>query len=132
MALLPYSLRPRIILRRQIIQRGLFGGNEFLRPIAMMLMGHSSHLRRIAIREGVILGRPLWRLVGIGLIGQELHRVMIKKSPDRLAVERIGPGNRVHVRAIEPTRGLGRRERRAELRRLEAEAVASVEARLRS
>jgi hypothetical protein len=132
MALLPYSLRPRVILRRQIIKRGLFGGNEFLRPVAMMLMGHSQHLRRLAIRDGLILGRPLWRLVGIGLVGQELHRLLVRKSPDRLAVERIGPGHHVHVRAIEPARGLGRRERRAELRRVEAEAVASVEARLRS
>jgi hypothetical protein len=132
MALLPYSLRPRIILRRQIIKRGLFGGNEFLRPVAMMLMGHSQHLRRLAIRDGLILGRPLWRLVGIGLVGQELHRLMIKKSPERLAVERVGPGHQVHVRAFEPTLGLSRRERRAELRRLEAEATASVEARLGS
>jgi hypothetical protein len=132
MALLPYSLRPRIIIRRQIIRRGLFGGNEFLRPVAMMLMGHGQHLRRLAIREGLILGRPLWKLVGVGLIGQEVYRAAFKKAPERLAVERIGPGHRVTVRAIEPDLQLSRRERRAELRRLEAEAVASVEARRRS
>jgi hypothetical protein len=132
MALLPYSLRPRVILRRQIIRRGLFGGNEFLRPVAMMLMGHSQHLRRLAIRDGLILGRPLWRLVGVGLIGQEMYRLVFKKAPERLAVERIGPGRRVTVDVMEPNLHLSRRERRAELRRLEAEAVASVEARRRS
>lgn len=131
MALLPYSLRPRVILRRQIIKRGMFGGNEFLRPVAMMLMGHGQHLRRLAIRDGLVLGRPLWRLVGIALIGQELHRLIIKKSPERLAVERIGPGHRVQVSAFEPNLSLSRRERRVELRRLEAESIASVEARLR-
>jgi hypothetical protein len=35
----------------------------------------------------------------------------------------------VHVQAIEPNRSLSRRQRRAELRRLEADAIASVEAR---
>jgi hypothetical protein len=132
MALLPYSLRPRVIVRRQIIKRGLFGGNEFLRPVAMMLMGHSQHLRRMAIRDGLVLGRPLWRFVGVVLIGQEFHRLVYKKTPERLAVERIGPGHRVTVRAMEPNLQLSRRERRTELRRIEAEAVASVEARRRS
>jgi hypothetical protein len=132
MALLPYSLRPRVIIRRQIIKRGLFGGNEFLSPVAMMLIGQSRHLRRMAARNGLILGRPLWRIVGIVLVGQEVQRLMFKKAPERLAVERIGPGGRVRVKAFEPNLTLSRRERRAELRRLESESIASVEARLRS
>jgi hypothetical protein len=58
--------------------------------------------------------------------------MVVKKTPERLAVERIGPGRRVTVDVFEPNLQLSRRERRAELRRLEAEAVASVEARRRS
>jgi hypothetical protein len=132
MALLPYSLRPRVIIRNQIIKRGLFGGNEFLSPVALMLIGQSRHLRRMAARNGVILGRPLWRIVGIALVGQEIQRLMFKKAPEVLAIERIGPGGRVQVKAFEPNLTLSRRERRAALRRLEAESTASVEARLRS
>jgi hypothetical protein len=129
MSLLPYALRPKVVLRAQIVKRGVIGGNPFLRPIAMMLVGQSVYLRRTALRQGLVLGHPFWRLIGLALIGQELYRVAIKKQPERLAVERIGPGHRVHVQAIEPNRSLSRRQRRAELRRLEADAIASVEAR---
>ena len=129
MALLPYALRPKVVLRSQIVKRGVIGGNPFLRPIAMLMVGQSVYVRRTAIRQGLILGNPMWRFIGVIVLGQELYRVAVKKKPERLAVERIGPGHRVTVHAMESNRQLSRRQRRAELRRLEAEAVASVEAR---
>lgn len=132
MALLPYALRPKVVLRSQIVKRGVIGGNPFLRPIAMLMVGQSVYLRRSAIRQGLVLGNPLWRFIGLALVGQEFYRVAIKKSPERLAVERVRGQGRVTVEVIEPNLDLSRRQRRAELRRLEAEALASVEARLRS
>ncbi len=38
MSLLPYALRPKVVLRAQIVKRGMIGGNLFLRPIAMILV----------------------------------------------------------------------------------------------
>ena len=132
MSLLPYALRPRIILRSQIVKRGVLGGNPLLRPIAMLMVGQGVYVRRSALRQGLVLGNPMWRFIGVLLLGQELYKMALKKEPERLAVERIGPGHRVTVDVMEPNLHLSRRERRAELRRLEAEAVASVEARRRS
>ncbi len=132
MSLLPYALRPKVVLRAQIVKRGVIGGNPFLRPIAMILVGQSVYLRRTALRQGFFIGNPFWRLIGVALISQEVYRAAIKKTPERIAVERISTNHRVHVHAIEPNLSLSRRQRRAELRRLEAEAVATVEARLES
>jgi hypothetical protein len=132
MSLLPYALRPRVVLRSQIVKRGVLGGNPFLRPIAMLMVGQGVYVRRSAIRQGLVLGNPMWRFIGVLLLGQEMYKVALKKAPERLSVERIGPGRRVTVDVMEPNLQLNRRERRAELRRLEAEAVASVEARRRS
>ncbi|HUS41525.1 MAG TPA: hypothetical protein VMY16_02555 [Ilumatobacteraceae bacterium] len=132
MSLLPYALRPKVVLRSQIVKRGIIGGNPFLRPIAMMIVGQSVYLRRSALRQGLILGHPFWRVIGLALVGQELYRRGVKKAPERIAVERIGSSHRVSVEVFEPNLDLSRRQRRAELRRLESEALASVEARTTS
>jgi hypothetical protein len=132
MALLPYALRPRVVLRGQIIKRGVVGGNPLLRPVAMLMIGQGAYLRRSAVRQGVVLGNPLWRMIGLVLLAQEVHRVAIRKQHEHLAVERILPGHQVSVEVFEPNLHLTRRQRRAELRRLDAEAVASLEARRRS
>jgi hypothetical protein len=132
MSLLPYALRPKVVLRSQIVKRGVLGGNPVLRPIAMLMVGQGVYVRRSALRQGLIRGNPTWRFIGLLLLSQELYTRAVKKTPERLAVERIGPGHRVTVRATEPNLRLSRRQRRSELRRLETEALASVEARRRS
>jgi hypothetical protein len=98
----------------------------------MLMVGQGVYVRRSALRQGLVRGNPMWRLIGVLLIFQEFHRIVVKKPHEPLAVERIGPGRRLTVDVFEPNLELSRRERRAELRRLEAEAVASVEARRRS
>jgi hypothetical protein len=132
MALLPYALRPKVVLRGQIIKHGVVRGNPVFRPVAMLLVGQGAYLRRSAVRQGLVLGRPLWRVIGLALLAQEFHRIAIKRQHELLAVERIRPGRHVSVAVFEPTLGLSRRQRRVALRRLESEAVASIEARSRS
>ena len=129
MSLLPYALRPKVVLRGQIVKRGIIGGNPFLRPIAMMMVGQSVYLRRSALRQGLVMGHPFWRAIGLVLLGQEVYKRAITKEPERIAVERIGIGHRVTVAAFEPTLGLSRRARRAALERLRADAEASIAAR---
>jgi hypothetical protein len=132
MSLLPYALRPRVVLRGLIVKRGIIGGNKVLQPIAMMLVGQSVYLRRNALRHGLVLGEPLWRAVGLGLIAQAAYRTAFGKSSEPISIERIGIGHKVTVTTFEPTLHLSRRARRAQLARLRAEAQASVDARPRS
>ena len=132
MSLLPYALRPKVVLRSQIVKRGVIGGNPFLRPIAMLMVGQGVYVRRSAIRQGLVLGNPFWRAIGLALIGQEIYKRAFTVAPERLAKEKIKAGHVVSVDVFEPNLDLSRRQRRAELRRLESEAVASVEARLGS
>ena len=126
MSLLPYALRPKVVLRGQILKRGVIGGNPFLRTIAMVIVGQGVYVRRSALRQGLFLGHPFWRGIGVILLSQELYKRALKKTPEPLAVERIGVGRQVRVSVTEPS--LRRRGRRAELKRLEAEAVSDIEA----
>jgi len=126
MSLLPYALRPRVVLRGQIIKRGVIGGNPFLRAIAMLLVGQGVYLRRTALRQGLILGHPFWRLIGALLLGEAVYKQAFKRAPETIAVERIGIDHHVRVAVMKPS--LKRRGRRAMLQRLEAEAWADIEA----
>jgi hypothetical protein len=132
MSLLPYALRPRVILRGQIVKRGVIGGNPFLRPVAMLMVGQGVYLRRTAIRHGLVLGSPFWRVIGMALVGQAVFRQVFGRVPEPIAVERIKVGHTLTVSTFEPDLRLSRRARRAELARLRADAQASVDARRRS
>ena len=126
MSLLPYALRPKVVIRGFVVRRGVMGGSPLVRPLAMLMVGQGSYLRARAIRQGLVLGNPFWRAIGIVLLTQEAGRAVFKKEPERISVERLGVGKHVRVNVFEPS--LARRGRKAELRRLEAEALADVEA----
>lgn len=128
MSLLPYALRPKVVLRGQIVKRGVIGGNPLLRPVAMLMVGQGVYLRRSAIRQGLIGGSRYWRVIGVGLVGQEIYRQVFRKKPERIAVERVAQGRRVVVTTSAPRLDLSRRQTRAELARLEAEAMDSISA----
>ncbi len=82
------------------------------------------------IRQGLILGNPYWRAVGsaasIGPRGQQASAAEAARTPRTRAARRRAVGVTVAVSA--PRLDLSRRARRAELKRLETEAVASVSA----
>jgi len=132
MSLLPYALRPRYVLRSFVLRRGVVHPNPLIRPIAMLMVGQGDFLRVKAIRHGLILGNPYWRAVGGALLLREVSKRVLSSPPERLARERLGPGHSVKVAASAPNLDLSRRQRRAELKRLESEALASVESRRRS
>jgi hypothetical protein len=102
------------------------GGSPYLRPVAMLMVGQGSYLRARALRHGLILGNPFWRAIGVAILAQGVSRAVFKKEPERIAVERLGAGKHVRVAVLEPS--LSRRGRKAALRRLEAEALATVAA----
>ncbi|MGA7756313.1 MAG: hypothetical protein WBL31_15630 [Ilumatobacteraceae bacterium] len=129
MSLVPYALRPRYVLRSFVVRKGLVHPNPLVRPLAMLMVGQGDFLRVKAIRHGLILGNPYWRAVGAMLLAREVSRRALKSPPERLARERFGPGHFVKVTASAPELHLSRRQRRAELKRLESEALASVASR---
>ena len=129
MSLLPYALRPRYVIRSFVLRRGVVHPNPLVRPIAMLMVGQGDFLRAKALRHGLILGNPYWRAVGGLLLARELGKRVLKSPPERLATERFGPGHFVKVTASAPELHLSRRQRRAELARLESEALASVASR---
>jgi hypothetical protein len=116
MSLLPYALRPRVVLRGFVIKRGLVHPNPLVRPIAMLLIGQGDYLRARAMRQGLVLGNPFWRAIGAALVVRGVTK------------QRVRPGRFVTVTVSEPRLDLSRRERRAELDRLRTEGMASVRA----
>ncbi len=129
MSLVPYALRPRYVLRSFVVRKGLVHPNPLVRPIAMLLVGQGDFLRVKAIRHGLILGNPYWRAVGGALLVREMSKRVLSSPPERLARERLGPGHFVKVTTSAPNLDLSRRQRRAELKRLRSEALASVASR---
>jgi len=126
MSLLPYALRPSVILRGQVIKRGVIGGNPLLRPLAMLMVGQGVYLRRGALRHGFLKGERYWQVIGVVLIGEGIYKRAVKKQPEHIAVERMRSGQRTQISTTAPQLDLSRRQRRAELKRLTAEALAST------
>lgn len=126
MSLLPYALRPSVVLRGQVVKRGVIGGSPLLKPLAMMMVGQGVYLRRSALRRGFLKGERYWQLIGVLLIGEVIYERAVKKQPERIAVERMRTGQRTQVSTTAPNLGLSRRARRTELERLTTEALAST------
>jgi hypothetical protein len=128
MSLVPYALRPKYLLRSFVMRRGVTHPNALVRPIAMLMVGQGDYLRARALRHGLILGNPYWRAVGGVLVARAVSKQVFRRAPEQIARERIGIGRLVTVAVVAPRLDLSRRQRRAELGRLEADALASVSA----
>jgi len=128
MSLLPYALRPKYLARSFVLRRGVMHPNPLVRPIAMLLVGQGDFLRVRAIRHGLILGNPFWRAVGGLLVAREISKRVFRQPPEPLGRERLRAGSFVRVAVSEPKLDLSRRAYRAELKRLESDAAASVSA----
>jgi hypothetical protein len=111
-----------------VIRRGVVHPNPLIRPIAMLMVGQGDFLRARALRQGAVMGNPFWRAVGAALLVREVSKRVFEKPPERLGRQRVRPGRFVTVTVSEPRLDLTRRERRAELNRLQAEGMRSVRA----
>jgi hypothetical protein len=129
MSLLPYALRPRVVLRKTVINRGVMGGSPLWRPIAMLMVGQGDYLKARAFRHGVFLGNSYWRAIGAAIIAQEVYKSVNRKAPDRIAVDRLRAGGRLQVAVSDPRLDLSRRQRRRELAHQRTQADAEVAAR---
>lgn len=117
MALLPYGLRPKTILRRRAMRAGLLRPGLF-GPASMLTFGWRAATK----------GPGLWRVVGAVVFTRELLSGSLGKQPERLGTYRVSEGSFLRVNNTAP---LGRKERKRlgiTKQALIAQAVADVEA----
>jgi hypothetical protein len=126
MSLVPYGLRPRYLIRSFVLRRGVVHPNALVRPIAMLMVGQTELLRVKALRQGLVLGNPFWRAIGAALLVRHVGRSVLHKEPEHLTRERLRAGHFVNVAVTAPRLDLSRSARRAELKRLETDARASI------
>jgi hypothetical protein len=101
MSLLPYPLRPRTVLQRTALRRGVRGENILWGAIAAMLGGRGAYVRSQAIRQGVIGGNRSWRVVaGVLLVRQVLKSA--GKQPENLGKVKFGTNSFVNVINAKP------------------------------
>jgi hypothetical protein len=98
MALVPYTLRPSFLVRRNAMRRGILGPST------------------------------MWKVVAVVVFGRSTLRRHLGKQPERLGTVKLRRGQHLRVSTFAPTTGLSRRQRRRVLARLRADAVADVAA----
>ena len=72
MALLPYALRPRVIIRRKAIWSGLLGPSTF------------------------------WKVVAVGVFGQQTIKKVFGRNPEQLGTFSVGQNSFVNVISAKP------------------------------
>ena len=102
MSLVPYALRPRAVLRKAAIKRGVEGGSFAWRALAMYFVGGPVLLRTNAIRRGVFGGSRKWQAVGILLLLTQDVRQQAGKKPESLGKWKAGAGDFVRVGVEKP------------------------------
>ncbi len=102
MSLIPYALRPRAVLRKAAIKRGVEGGSVPWRALAMYFVGGPVLLRTNAIRRGVFGGSRQWQAVGLVLLLTQDLRRQVGKQPETLGTWKAGTGDFVKVTTTTP------------------------------
>ena len=102
MALLPHVLRPRTLLRRAAVRRGVTGSSVFWRAASLYFVGGPVRLRSTAIRLGFYGGNRKWQVVGaVVLLTHDLRRILTKQS-EPLGSWKAGVGDFVRVTTTMP------------------------------
>jgi hypothetical protein len=128
MSLLPYALRPRVILRKQAIERSVRGRSVFWRALALYFVRGPGIVRANAFRRGLLGGNRKWQAVGLVVLLTQDARSVFVKQPEFVAEERMRPGQILSVTTSKP---LSRKEqKRTGITRkvLERQALAEVAA----
>jgi hypothetical protein len=111
MALLPYALRPRAVLRRTALRRGVRGNSLFWSAVAGLMVGQGTYVRSQAIRRGVLGGSRSWRaLAGLLVLKEAVGSGA--KHPENLGKLKVGAGSSVRVNTEKP---MTRKQRKAAL-----------------
>lgn len=98
MALLPYPLRPRVIIRRKAIWRGLLGNSRF------------------------------WKVVAVWVFGKGTIKTFFGKNPEKLGTFKVTSNSFVNVINAAPMPKAERKRHGITKRRIIDQAVADVAA----
>jgi hypothetical protein len=100
------------LLRRRAIKRGFNSNRNFMRLIALLLVGRPALLRQNALRQGFVGKDRFWRALGFVFLANDVLRKLVVKEPDRLGIERLVEGQSVTVTALpRPSRRAARAAR---------------------
>lgn len=98
MALIPYVLRPSVVIRRKAMRRGILGPSSF------------------------------WKLVALFVFGRNTIKRMFGKTPDDLGTRTIGVGSLISVAVFLPMTRRERKRSGVTLGSVRADAAAELEA----
>ena len=88
------------ILRRRAVRRGFQSNRNYMRLIALLLVGRPALLRQNAIRQGFIGKDRFWKTVAYVFLANDVLRKLVVKEPERLGIERLVEGQSVTVTAL--------------------------------
>ncbi|MGA9275372.1 hypothetical protein [Ilumatobacter sp.] len=128
MSLVPYALRPRAVIRKAAVKRGVEGGSVVWRALAMYFVGGPVLLRTQAIRRGIFGGNRSWQLIGLILLVSQDARGIFGKQSEPLGKWKVGPGQFVRVTNTKPLSKKDRKRLGITRATVIAEAVASAQA----
>ena len=60
----------------------------------------SAVLYRNAMRKGFLGDSRVWKVVGLLIVGRRLARKVMGSDPQTVAIERIGPGEKLILRGV--------------------------------
>jgi len=127
MALLPYRLRPKIIVRQTAIRRGAERDSVVWKALSIYYVRGPKVMRNQAIVRA-LSGNRKWQALGMLAFLTQDVRGAFTRQPEVISEERLRPGQHVSVSATKP---LSRKEqKRTGITRkvLERQALADVAA----
>ena len=98
MALIPYALRPSVVIRRKAMRLGILGPSSF------------------------------WKVVAVFVFGRKTLKKFFGKTPDDLGTRTIGVGSFISVAVLTPLTRKERKRRGVTLASARADAAADLEA----
>jgi len=102
MALLPYALRPRTVLRKTAVKRGATGSSVLWKAASIYFVGGPVRLRSTAIRLGFSGGNRKWQAIGVAaILGNDVRRA-VSRQPETLGTWKAGMGDFVRVTTSKP------------------------------
>jgi len=97
MALIPYAVRPSVVIRRKAMRRGILGRSTF------------------------------WRVVAIFVFGGKTIKKLFGRTPDILGTRTIGVGSIITIAVFMPMTRKERKRRGITLSSVRADAAADLE-----
>jgi hypothetical protein len=88
------------VIRRRAVKRGFRSNRNFMRLMALLLVGRPALLRQNALRQGFIGKDRFWKTVAYLYLANDVVKKLTVKEPERLGIERLVEGQSVTITAL--------------------------------